>query len=67
MNIVLKQALAVHEIPAYKIAEKVGRSPGWLSMVIRGMAEPSELEKQVIADSLERRVGELFPANSEVL
>ena len=65
MNIKLKQTLSIHSEPAYIVADKVGRSPAWLSMVIREMAEPSELEKRKISEVLGRRVGELFPAHNQ--
>ena len=64
MNIALKQALATHSEPAYRVAVEVGRSPAWLSMVIREMAQPSDLEKKKLARLIGRKVVELFPADS---
>ena len=66
MNIPLKKACAVSPVPQYMIAHECGRSGGWLSMVIREMAEPSESEKEKIASRLGHSVSELFPEKQPV-
>lgn len=60
MNRLLKQALAIHHETAYRVANQVGRSPGWLSMVTVGALEPNEIEKKKLAKILGRSVTELF-------
>ena len=64
MNIPLKQALSIHSTPAYRVAKQIGRSPGWLSMVVQEMATPSDIEKGQIAKILGHSVGELFPVQA---
>ena len=60
MNKLLKQALAIHHETAYRVANQVGRSPGWLSMVTQGALKPSEVEKEKLSKILNRSVTELF-------
>ena len=66
MSTPLKHALVDHMEPAYRVAIQIGRSDGWLSKVVAGIKDPTEVEKNQLSKILGRTVGELFPSQIKV-
>jgi transcriptional regulator with XRE-family HTH domain len=61
MNLRLKHALIDQQVPAYRVAMKANINSNKLSKFIYGLARPSDLEKEQLAEVLGKPVTELFP------
>jgi hypothetical protein len=61
MSTPLKHALVDHHAPAYMVAYKMDRSDTWLSRVAMGIGDPTDSEKEILAQILGKHVTEIFP------
>lgn len=59
----LKHCLIDHPEPAYRVAQRIGKSDVWLSKVTRGLVEPSDFEKQQLSKILDQPIEKLFPTH----
>ena len=56
MTNLVKHALVDHPEHAYIVAQKIGKSDVWMSMVARGRIEPSHEDKERLAGILKKKL-----------
>jgi len=66
MNLALKFALVERGIPAYKTAIEADLHPNKLSKITTGIQEPTQNEKNRLAEILGRSADELFPHHNPI-
>ncbi len=56
----LRSLLSYHQVNGYKLAQKIGRSQSYVSLLLNGYQFPTKSEAEIIAKLLQAPVSDLF-------